>query len=179
MMWECEQREDAWEFRRSTVGRIVAALWIACLSAPVAALGGFLFFGLDWVGRTSAGVEFRGDFWLTVLLFAGFAGFLGFVIRLLRYRRWIVDPDAGTIALSHRRAFGEPQLVEVPLDELVRVDLESAGFGSESRIVLVFADDTVEALATSRFGPGGLVPLLDGLRASLAGRSITVGPVVG
>ena len=174
MFWEVHPDGPRWSLRRTSLGRVVAALGWAAAGTVGTFVGGFLFYGFDWVGRIAAGVAVPPTFWLTVSILAIFGGFFGFVARMLRYRHWVIDREARTLGLSLRRVFADPQVDEVSFDDLRRIVLRPRGVGRRSEIVAEFTDGVVEPLAVTRFGAAGFPDLARGLRRAFDETAVSV-----
>ena len=152
MIWEVHPDGAQWSLRRTPAGRALEALrWGAWGGAATFAFGA-IYFGIDWVGRTALGADVPPMFWLSVAAFAFFGGFLGFVVRMLRFRHWVIDRKGRTLSLSVRRVFADPQVDEVSFDEIDAILLWP------TRVSARFADgEEIElAKAIGKFGFDGV-----------------------
>jgi hypothetical protein len=163
-----------WEIRRTTPGRLSAAATWSATAFVAALVGGFLFFGIDEVGRAAVGVEGLGAFWLSVLSLAVLVGFLFGVVRMLRHRSWIIDRAESKLVHRYQRAFNDPDFAPVPLESVARVLIEGSAPGAPSRITVVFDDGARETLLTTRLGRGTLTGVRDGIVEALDGTGIDI-----
>ncbi len=174
MMWEVIRDDQVWEIRRTTLGRLAAAGTWALGGLLAGAVGGFLFFGIDEVGRATAGVEGVPVFWLSILVLAVLVGFFFFVVRMLRHRSWLIDRAESKLVHRFQRAFNDPQFSPVELELVKRVSIEGRVPGGASRVMVLFDDGAEETLLTTRLGGWSLRQVRDGIVEALDGSGVDV-----
>lgn len=158
MIWEVHPDGPRWSLRRTTAGRVLEAVRWAAFGAAGSALFAVVFFGVDWVARAAAEVAVPPTFALTVAIFTGFGAFFAFVVRMLRYRHWVIDREARTLAHSVRRVFADAQVAEVPFDAIDRIEV------SPNVVTVLFADGVREVLASTPVARLGFEDVLLGLQ---------------
>ena len=166
VMWEVFPDGPQWALRRTVAGRVWAAFGWALKGGLVAGALAAAFFGFDHLGRAAAGVRVHDGLALTIAVSTGFGAFLGFVMRMLRFRQWVIDRDAGSLALAVRRVFADPDVMEVPLADLERVAIDRRS------VVAMFRDGSSETLATAPFG--GMTDVARGMRRALRDTTVEV-----
>lgn len=174
MIWEVIRNDEVWELRRTTVGRLAAAAGWFAGGFVGAGVGGFAFFGIDEIGRASAGVEGVPAFWLTIGVFAFLVGFFFFVVRMLRHRSWWIDRAESKLVHRFQRAFNDPEFAPVALADVRRISIDGQLPGARSIVVAIFEDGTTETLLSTRLGRGSLRGVAEGIAEALEGSGVDV-----
>lgn len=167
MLWQIHRSSGRVEIRRSPMGRLLQSVASGVVGGLLGFIGAAVFFGIDWLGRSVSGVEVPPGYALTVGVVGVLTGFAFAFVTLLRDKTWIIDDEAGTLALRRRHA--SPELVEVSLDELRHFRL------TRRNVTAVFSDGTQDVIARSWLFPAAVEDVAAAIAAVVPEKAISEG----
>lgn len=104
----------------------------------VCAIFAILFYGIDYLGRLSAGVEVAGDFWFSVLILVVFFSIAWANLALFRSGYFAIDKHAQEIQILQKWIFAyHANAEEIAFEHVVAIELTQSWLPS---IRVVFKD---------------------------------------
>lgn len=137
MWFEVEQSSKYVNVKKRFPTRVYDFVFRFFSSFLIGAILALVYYGIDYWGKKSVGVQIGPDFWLSVFLVVGFFAVAWANLAILRTTYFVFDKQAEEIKIFQKWVFGGASSQEIPYEHVKAIEVQS---GINPSLTVVFED---------------------------------------